>query len=72
MCISNMVYDFFAFSLFGNAFSDPLEGDCIKLLPYLFGFQHMLSIWRQSDQRSVDRVSMCRGLSMMQYLHTLQ
>lgn len=43
--IFNTVYEFFTLSLFGNAFDDHLKGDCVKLSPYLFLFQHMLSIW---------------------------
>ena len=46
----------------GIAFDDPLKGDGVKLLPYLFDFQHMLSTWRQFDQRLVDRVDMWRVL----------
>ena len=70
--IFNMVYEVFTLSLFGIALSDHLKGDGIKLLPYLFDFPHMLSIWIQFDQRLVDWVNICRVLSMVQHSHTLR
>ena len=38
MFVFNVVYELFALSLFGIAFDDPLKGDGVKLLPYLFYF----------------------------------